>query len=192
LHLVDRIKEKEESALIELMDQYGDYLVRTAFLLLKDYQTAEEAVQDTFIIAFEKMKQLDDPEKLKSWLTSIVMNCCRSRMRRWSWKNILLHFEHDRDEKDESAISPEEELLEMIWNKNLSHAIHKLDYKYREVITLFYFSEMKINEIALSTGEKENTIKSRLKRARAQLKDILVKGEDFLEESKQAIKKTSR
>jgi RNA polymerase sigma factor (sigma-70 family) len=192
LHLVDRIKEKEESALIELMDQYGDYLVRTAFLLLKDYQTAEEAVQDTFIIAFEKMKQLDDPEKLKSWLTSIVMNCCRSRMRRWSWKNILLHFEHDRDEKDESAISPEEELLEMIWNKNLSHAIHKLDYKYREVITLFYFSEMKINEIALSTGEKENTIKSRLKRARAQLKDILVKGEDFLEESEQAIKKTSR
>ncbi|WP_096271094.1 RNA polymerase sigma factor [Paucisalibacillus globulus] len=192
MHLVDRIKEKEESALIELMDQYGDYLVRTAFLLLKDYQTAEEAVQDTFIIAFEKMKQLDDPEKLKSWLTSIVMNCCRSRMRRWSWKNILLHFEHDRDEKDESAISPEEELLEMIWNKNLSHAIHKLDYKYREVITLFYFSEMKINEIALSTGEKENTIKSRLKRARAQLKDILVKGEDFLEESEQAIKKTSR
>jgi RNA polymerase sigma factor (sigma-70 family) len=192
LHLVDRIKDKEESALIELMDLYGDYLVRTAFLLLKDYQTAEEAVQDTFIIAFEKMKQLDDPEKLKSWLTSIVMNCCRSRMRKWSWKNILLHFEHDRDQKDESVIAPEEELLEMIWNKNLSHAIHKLDYKYREVITLYYFSEMKINEIALSTGEKENTIKSRLKRARVQLKDILVKGEDFLEESEQAIKKTSR
>ena len=183
MHLVDRLKDKEESALIELMEQYGDYLVRTAFLLLKDHQTAEEAVQDTFIIAFEKIKQLDDPAKLKSWLTSIVMNCCRSRMRKWSWKNILLPFENGQAPEDESAISPEDELLGLIWNQNLSNAIHELDYKYREVITLFYFNEMKINEIALSTGEKENTIKSRLKRARAQLKAILTKGEDFLEES---------
>ncbi|WP_042142851.1 RNA polymerase sigma factor [Paucisalibacillus sp. EB02] len=192
MHLVDRVKEKDESALIELMEQYGDYLIRTAFLLLKDHQTAEEAVQDTFIIAFDKMMQLDDPAKLKSWLTSIVTNCCRSRMRKWSWKNILLPFENDRVHEDKTVDSPEEELLGMIWNKNLSFAIHELDYKYREVITLYYFSEMKVNEIAQSTGEKENTIKSRLKRARFQLKEILMKGEDFLEEGEQAIKKTSR
>lgn len=191
MDLVDRLKDKQESALIELMSQYGDYLIRTAFLLLKDHQTAEEAVQDTFVIAFEKIMQLDDQAKLKSWLTSIVINCCRSRMRKWSWKNILLLFDNDRIREDETALSPEEELLGLLWNQNLSEAIHQLDYKYREVITLFYFNEMKINEIALYTNEKENTIKSRLKRARLKLKEILVKGEDFLEESERANKKTS-
>ncbi|WP_047983212.1 RNA polymerase sigma factor [Ornithinibacillus californiensis] len=192
MNLVDRLKEKQESALIELMHQYGDYLVRTAYLLLKDHQTAEEAVQDTFVIAFEKVKQLDDPEKLKAWLTSIVMNCCRSRMRKWSWKNIFLTYDNEQVHEDASILTPEDELLELVWNQNLSDAIHLLDYKYREVITLFYFNEMKISEIAQFTKEKENTIKSRLKRARENLKDILMKGEEFLEESGRAIKKTTR
>jgi RNA polymerase sigma factor (sigma-70 family) len=192
LNLVDRLKEKQESALIELMSLYGDYLVRTAYLLLKDHQTAEEAVQDTFVIAFEKVKQLDDPEKLKAWLTSIVMNCCRSRMRKWSWKNILLTYNNEQIHEDASILTPEDELLELVWNQNLSDAIHQLDYKYREVITLFYFNEMKISEIAQFTKEKENTIKSRLKRARENLKDILMKGEEFLEEGGRAIKKTTR
>ncbi|MBS3682096.1 sigma-70 family RNA polymerase sigma factor [Ornithinibacillus massiliensis] len=192
MHLVDRLKDKQESALIELMNQYGDYLVRTAYLLLKDHQTAEEAVQDTFVIAYEKIRQLEDPAKLKSWLTAIVMNCCRTRMRRWSWKNIILAFESDEIHEDETTLSPEEELMEWIWNANLSEAIHELDYKYREVITLFYFNEMKISEIAEYTKEKENTIKSRLKRARLKLKDILVKGEEFLEENESAIKRQTR
>ncbi|WP_174496208.1 RNA polymerase sigma factor [Salirhabdus euzebyi] len=42
--------------------------MRTAYLLLKDHQNAEEAVQDTFVTAFEKINQLEDPHKLKSWL----------------------------------------------------------------------------------------------------------------------------
>lgn len=192
MNLVDRLKDKQESALVELMNTYGDYLVRTAFLLLKDHQTAEEAVQDTFISAFEKISQLDDPLKLKSWLTSIVLNCCRSRMRKWSWKNILLPFESDQIHEDETVLSPEDELMKWISNTKISEAIHQLDYKYREVITLFYFNEMKISEIAKFTKEKENTIKSRLKRARLKLKDILMKGEEFFEENESAIKRQTR
>jgi RNA polymerase sigma factor (sigma-70 family) len=192
LQLIDRLRDKEESALIELMNQYGDYLVRTAFLLVKDHQTAEEAVQDTFITAFEKIMQLEDPTKIKSWLTSIVINCCRSRMRKWSFKHIFLPFENEVTWETESALTPEEELLEMVWNENLSEAIHRLDYKYREVITLYYFSEMKISEIAVYTNEKETTIKTRLKRARVKLKEILLKGEEFLEENERVIKKSTR
>ncbi|MFS0674288.1 RNA polymerase sigma factor [Ornithinibacillus sp. 179-J 7C1 HS] len=192
MQLVERLIDKQESALLELMNTYGDYLVRTAFLLLKDHQTAEEAVQDTFVIAFEKIRQLEDPMKLKSWLTAIVTNCCRSRMRKWSWKNILLAIENNHIHDDEATPSAEEELMEWIWNSSLSEAIHELDYKYREVLTLYYFNEMKISEIAELTQEKENTIKSRLKRARIKLKDILVKGEEFLDESERAIKSQPR
>jgi DNA-directed RNA polymerase specialized sigma24 family protein len=96
LDLHSRLIAKDEEALRMLMNQYGNTLLRTAYLLVKDTYVAEEMVQDTFIIAFEKANQLQDPTKLKSWLTTILMNECRARMRKWSWKNILLPFQQNR------------------------------------------------------------------------------------------------
>lgn len=175
------------------MNEYGDYLIRTAYLLLKDHQTAEEAVQDTFITAFDKIEQLDEADKLKSWLTTIVLNRCRSQMRKWSWKNIFLNFDTvERIKEDEGAPSPEEELMDLVWNQNLSHAIQKLDYKYREVITLFYFNELKIPEIASYTNSKGNTVKSRLKRGRLLLKELLMEGEEGFNEREEKIQKSAR
>jgi len=55
----------------------------------------------------------------------------------------------------------------------VNKCISKLESKYREVITLFYYEDFSINDICRITGEKEGTIKSRLKRARDMLKDIL-------------------
>lgn len=181
--LVERLKEKEEHALIELMDEFGDYLLRTAYLLLKDYQLAEEVVQDTFITAFEKVEQLNDPKKLKSWLTTMTINRCRSQQRKWGFKNIFPAIEAVGRSKTDHRLGPEEELLEKTFNQNVSDAIHKLDYTYREVITLFYYNELKISEIALYTKTKENTVKSRLQRGRIMLKDIMQKGESAVEEN---------
>lgn len=179
MHLVDRLKNKEESALQELMSLYGDYLLRTAFLLLKDRYTCEEIVQDTFITAFEKIHQLDEPEKLKSWLTSITVNRCKMMMRKWSWKNILLNFDFaERIRGDEHVESPEAQLLVDFDNKSLSESIQELDYKYREVLTLYYFNEMKISEIAVLLYIAESTVKTRLKRGRSHLREIIEKGEE--------------
>lgn len=176
LNLVDRLKRKEEAALVELMNQYGDYLLRMAYLLIKDHQRAEEAVQDTFISAFEKINQLEKEEHLKSWLTTITINRCRQQMRKWSFKHIFPDIETiERTQQADRIDSPEADLLAVEWNENLTAAIHALDYKYREVITLFYFNELKLAEIAASTNIKENTIKSRLKRAKKLLKDHLLK-----------------
>ena len=193
LDFIDKLKEKDEHALMQVMQQYGDYLLRTAYLLVKDYQTAEEAVQDTFITAFEKIHQLENPEKIKSWLTTIVLNQCRSRMRKWHWKNISFHFDMvDRIKGDETVQSPEEAIFDMALNHNISTAIQQLDYKYREVITLYYFNELKISEIASQIKTNENTVKSRLKRGRLLLKNLLTKGEVSIEKPTESPKKTAR
>jgi RNA polymerase sigma factor (sigma-70 family) len=177
--LVDRLMNKEESALIEVMNQYGDYLLRTAILLLKDKQTAEEAVQDTFITAYEKVNQLSDPKKLKSWLTSILVNRCRSQIRKRSWKQRILSIDLIQHYKgDETFSGPEEHFINLVENQYLAEGIQELDYKYREVIILFYFNEMKINEISQYLNTKENTIKSRLARGRSMLKEIFMRGGD--------------
>ncbi|WP_317958427.1 RNA polymerase sigma factor [Oceanobacillus kimchii] len=195
LHLIARLKQREEDALTEVMNTYGNYLLRTAFLLVKDHQMAEEAVQDTYITAFEKIHQLEDAAKLKSWLTTILINRCRSHMRKSSWKNLLPAIDFDLFQvfkEDTSAGNPEDFLLHWEGNQQLSYAIQQLDYKYREVITLFYYNEMKITEIALHTNANENTVKSKLKRARLLLKDILLKGEESHEASTPNHKTTAR
>jgi RNA polymerase sigma factor (sigma-70 family) len=193
LDVVEGLKEKEESALVDLMNIYGDYLLRTAILLVKDKQIAEEVVQDTFITAFDKIHQLADPGKLKSWLTSILVNNCRSQQRKRSWKDVFLPFNLlERYQKDEGTLGPEDQLLHLMENQQLEVAIHELDYKYREAIILYYFNEMKINEIAHFLGVNENTIKSRLTRGRSQLKEILRRGEGGNESGKGKIETKAR
>ncbi|MBY0098333.1 RNA polymerase sigma factor [Mesobacillus maritimus] len=193
MDVVEGLKKKEETALVELMNLYGDYLLRTAILLVKDKQSAEEVVQDTFITAFDKIHQLADSGKLKSWLTSILVNNCRSQQRKRSWKDIFLPFNLiERYQMDEGTLGPEDQLLHLMENQQLAVAIHALDYKYREAIILYYFNEMKINEIAQFLEVNENTIKSRLTRGRSQLKEILRRGEGGNESGKGKIETKAR
>jgi len=156
------------------MATHGDELLRTAYLLVKDRQAAEEAVMDSFVQAYAKIHQLKQPEKLRSWLLRIVANRCRMRMRAWSWRSL---FPFDRVDSLIETVEPgPEELLLAQWrNERLSEAIHRLDYKYREVIALYYFNEFSVSEIAEQLSSNENTVKARLSRGRAKLRSLLDK-----------------
>ncbi|MEK8129113.1 sigma-70 family RNA polymerase sigma factor [Paenibacillus filicis] len=174
-----RLKEKDEAALLVLMEQYGDELLRTAYLLVKDHQTAEEAVQDTFVQAYRSIGQLQDPSRLRSWLMRIVINCCRTRMRTWSWRKVLPWAWVEQLAEDQGRYAaPEEQLVESWGRERLSVAIRSLDYMYREVIVLYYYQEMSVLEIAAHTGCKENTVKARLARGRLRLRKIWEREEE--------------
>ncbi|MFD0717294.1 sigma-70 family RNA polymerase sigma factor [Paenibacillus sp. GCM10027626] len=174
---MQQLKKGDEAALRLLMKQYGDYLLRTSYLLLKDRQAAEEAVQDTFISAFQKIEQLRDPDQLKSWLTRIAINRCRMRQRTWSWRMLLPFARMDEAwsgaGEDQFEPATEERFLLEWQGERLSDAVQRLEYRYREAITLFYYGEFSVREIALQTGAKENTVKARLARGRKQLRAII-------------------
>lgn len=159
------------------MERYGNKLMRTAYLLVKDKQVAEEAVMDTFIQAYRKIAQLQHPDRLESWLLRIAVNRCRMKMRTWSWSRILPLPHVERIIAEEEP-GPEELLIDACRNEKLSEALLKLDYKYRETIVLFYYNGLTVAEIAEQTRSNENTVKAWLARGRAKLKLILEKQED--------------
>ncbi|TYP74596.1 sigma-70 family RNA polymerase sigma factor [Paenibacillus methanolicus] len=171
--VVARLREKDESALRYVMDRYGDNLLRTAYLLVKDRQAAEEAVQDTFLQAFRKIAQLNHPDQLHAWLVRIVVNRCRMQQRTWSWRHIFPTLGEKRLLLESDEPGPEEMFFDQWQSGSVSHAIHQLAYNYREVITLYYYHEMPIAEISGQLALNLNTVKARLARGRAQLKDIL-------------------
>ncbi|NGZ74360.1 sigma-70 family RNA polymerase sigma factor [Saccharibacillus sp. VR-M41] len=156
------------------MDDYGDLLLRTACLLVKDKQAAEEAVQDTFVLAYAKIAQLQDPAKLKSWLVRIVINRCRMKQRTWSWRNIFPGGEAGELPVDANLRSAgaEESFMTEWRNGKLAEAVRRIDYRNRECMVLYYFQELTIREIAEQLDTPESTVKSRLMRGRNALKKI--------------------
>ncbi|XID92736.1 RNA polymerase sigma factor [Paenibacillaceae bacterium WGS1546] len=179
---MDRLIAKDENALRELMAQYGDELTRTAYLLLKDRQEAEEAVMDGFVQAYRKIHQLKEPEKLRPWLLRIVANRCRMRMRTRSWRS-LLPFDRIETLAEEAGPGSDELLIEEWRNERLSDAVRSLEDRCREAIVLYYYGELSVAEIAEHTKSNENTVKARLARGRAKLRKLLEakEGEEAVE-----------
>ena len=148
-----------------LLNEYGNSVFRMCFLYLKDVQLAEDALQDTFIKVYNSYPEFKGYSNEKTWITRIAINTCKNYLRSSWWKLI-----------DESALLesiPSEENL--MWDDTLIVQIMKLSAKYKEVILLFYYQDMKIREISEVLQIPESTVAVRLKRARETLK-ISLKG----------------
>lgn len=171
--LVQRLIQKEEAALRELMAIYSNECYRLAYLLLKDRYEADDVIQDLFITAYTKIDSLQDAQKLKSWLISITMNLCRKRQNRWSFRHIFLKSKAEDEVQWAASEDVETVVLSVEANEELARHILALDYRYREVISLYYFAEYSIKEISSLLQANENTVKSHLARGRKLLKERL-------------------
>jgi RNA polymerase sigma-70 factor (ECF subfamily) len=170
--IIQQLVQKDEAALRLLMERYGDVIVRTAYMLTRDRMLAEDISQETFLSAYQKAGQYNGEGKLKSWLLKIMLNHCRSRMRKAAWRGLFF-----RDIQDYELVSDERGPEQSAVEKELSAELTRLPYKYREVIILYYYHDLSVKEISEYLQDKEGTVKSKLSRGRILLKDILVKGE---------------
>lgn len=177
---IERLIGGDGSALKWLMEQYGNDILRTAALLLKDHHLAEDVSQEVFITAFQKIKQYRGDGSLRGWLLQMTINRCRSKMRLASWKRLLFRAEtgeemsvHNMMFKAPTDAGVEQWLLA----SSLRESIEVMPFKYREVIVLYYYQELTIKEIAQVLGEPESTIKSKLARGRRQLRQQLEEGD---------------
>lgn len=160
----------------KLMSEHGDSLLRLCFIYLKDYQLAEDAVQETFIRAYTKYHTFAGASTEKTWLTRIAINICKDFLRRKSFGERAMG--DDFPDSADEAPTPEERAVEDDRNQKLYTAVCGLDPIYREVVMLFYYSGLKVQEIARILKTREGTVKTRLMRARSRLGEALE--EDYL------------
>lgn len=154
--------------LILQMSLHGDYLKRTAYLLLRDYQLAEDMTQETFI-SYYKQSSFKRKSSTKTYLYSILMNHIKMHCR----KHKTLLIENDVNElRDHNRILFDEQLIEEL---DLKNALAKLKATYKLVIVLYYFDEFTIAEIAQILNCGQSSVKMRLKRGREQLRKSIEK-----------------
>jgi len=154
-----------------LMEEYGTNLLRLCYMYLKDYHLAQDAVQETFVKVYLKYSGFRAESSEKTWITRIAMNVCRDMMRKRSFK--------ERGEEipefltTEPGSGPEEEALENDKNNRLLRAIQNLPDIYRETLLLYYYEDLKAEEIARVQHTARSTVNVRLKRGRDMLRAVL-------------------
>ncbi|MHC1749273.1 MAG: sigma-70 family RNA polymerase sigma factor [Cellulosilyticaceae bacterium] len=159
------IQQEEDVDIERIIKVYGDSLLRMCMIYLKDRALAEDAVQDTMIKVYQKYHTFNRACEEKTWIMRIAINTCKNYMRTTWFKRVKTGWELEITSEEKV----EENLLEQEEQKELLHQIGALNYKYKEVIVLYYYQEMPIKEIAIILGIKEGTVKVRLQRAREKL-----------------------
>ena len=167
--LIKNLKRGREEAYRQLIEEYGNKLLRTCYLILNDREEAEDVVQETFIKVFNKIDTFKEKSGLYTWIYAIALNLSRDRMR---IKQDMLELKDEWIGNDDV-----ESHVEINFDREqLRKEIFEMNSLYKEVLVLFYFEELSIKEISNLLNEKEGTIKSKLSRGRNMLKESLLKG----------------
>jgi RNA polymerase sigma-70 factor, ECF subfamily len=104
--LIARLRLGDESAFLALVERYHPMMVRTARAYLGDKALAEDAVQEAWMGALEGIGRFEGRSSLKSWLTAIVLNCARTRVRREFRSVPFSALASEEAEENEPAVDP--------------------------------------------------------------------------------------
>ena len=158
----------------EEVTPYVNELIRLAFSYVKNKQIAEDIVQDVLLKAYQSYETFRYEAKYKTYLYKMTINRCHDYFKSHSYKKQLFtdkwnHYFRNEKSSEEIVVEKENRYL-------LSEEVMKLKPIYREVILLQYYKQFSIQEISYLLDVSENTVKTRLTRAKQNLKKQLEQG----------------
>ncbi|WP_432352907.1 sigma-70 family RNA polymerase sigma factor [Sporosarcina sp. A2] len=159
-----------------VMDNYGDYLLRVAYIYVKNQSTAEDIVQDVFIRYYQRSEQFRQDSSLKTYLVKMTVNRSHDYLRSWTHKRMLVK---EKIKGINTRKTPEWHVIEQETSETVLTALLSMKLIYREVLVLYYYEESSTIDIADILNCPEATIRTRLQRARSQLKVRLEEQEGF-------------
>jgi RNA polymerase sigma-70 factor (ECF subfamily) len=176
-HWLEQCREGDALAIEKLVQLYQNDVYRLALSILDDSDEAEDSTQETFLAALRALDSFREGAAFKTWLFSITINVCRSRLRgrksRSRVQQILQSLFHlySGDEHPESAMMQNEADAEL-WC-----AIRSLDDKHRIPVVLRYYHDLPVADIAAILEIPPGTVHSRLNHAREKLRTLLKEGQ---------------
>lgn len=167
--LIDQVLAGKRDAYGRIVDHYKSYGYTIAMKVLNNRPEAEEAAQDGFIKAFHYLKSFNRKARFSTWLYRIIFNTAISYKRKN--RHIMESIEH-HDRPTEPPESPLERDDKSVF---IARAMDNLNDADRLAIQLYYIREFSLEEVAEITGQRMNTLKVRVHRARQRLADELTR-----------------
>jgi len=186
--LVGRIARHDQAAFEILMRRYNGKLFRVARAILKDDAEAEDALQEAYLDAFRHIDEFRGEARLSTWLTRIVINQALMRLRKHRRDRVVVPFEDGRateadpveaDMADEHTESPPAATLRAEIRRALERRIDELPMAFRTVFVMREVEDMTVEETAECLSIPSATVRTRLFRARALLREALARDMDM-------------
>lgn len=183
--LIARAQKGDIDAFNDLVYHYQDMAYNVAYRVLGNENAASDATQDAFIKAYKALHQYRGGS-FKAWLLRIVTNCCydllRTHQRRPSTPidDLVEDEEHSDLLKDTGDESPEDWVDREELGRLIQRGLEQLPPDQRTVVVLSDIEGMPYEEIAAVTSVALGTVKSRLSRARAKLREFLTERQEQL------------
>ncbi|MFD1637505.1 sigma-70 family RNA polymerase sigma factor [Evansella tamaricis] len=158
---VKKAKKGSTPAFERLINAHQVIMYRVARTILSREEDCADAIQESIIKSFEKLRTLREPAYFKTWLIRIVMNECYQILRH---KKKLVSI----------AEWIEPGTVETGFDKiELDELLHILPDEQQHLLKMFYIEDISIHDLAIIYDSPENTIKTRLRRAREKLKEVM-------------------
>jgi len=150
---------------VKALNTYSDMVRRICFMYLKSEADMEDIFQNVFLKLLQHKEPFENEEHKKAWLCKVTINQCKDFHKSFFRKNVcsIDDLEIPTEDKTEGDVLRE---------------VLRLPQKYRNAIYLYYYEDHPISEVAKILGEKENTVHTHLRRAKAILKNKLRGFED--------------
>lgn len=186
LRLMQRVLNGEHEAYYDLIRPYERSVFLAALSVLNNPADAEEVAQEAFLRAFRALTSFRAECKFSTWLVQITLNEARSRLRK-EHRNLYESIDQPTATDDGDYISrdfadwreiPDETLHRTELREALARALSSLSPAYREVLVMRDINHMSIQETAEALGISPGNVKTRLLRARLQMRDALAPGID--------------
>lgn len=176
--LVARAQRGDADAFCALVAAHQDMAIAYAAAILGDFHLGQDAAQDAFIEAYQRLPLLRNPGVFRHWLKLLVRKHCDRETRGKGWDRIVPGL----PEEHAGAADPIERLLLDDDRRRVQEAVNTLSEEHRQVVLLFYMGTHSHAEIAEFLGVPAKTVKSRLHAARTQLKRrMLAMAEDVFD-----------
>jgi RNA polymerase sigma-70 factor (ECF subfamily) len=184
--LVEAIRRHESSAFEALMRRHNGKLFRIARAILKDDADAEDALQDGYLQAYRRIDEFRGDAQLSTWLVRIVINQALMRLRRQKRDRVVVPFGGDQgadggpsaDVADDRGESPSDAALRGEVRRLLERRIDELPVAFRTVFVMREVEDMTVEETAAGLSIPAATVRTRLFRARALLREALARDMD--------------
>jgi RNA polymerase sigma-70 factor, ECF subfamily len=176
--LVSAAKSGDASAFVELSNRHSKKLLRRTYRITRNWQDAEDVLQDSLLKAFIHLKSFEERSSFLSWLTRIAINSALMTMRkRRGYIHISIDGTEDHPDKwDMPALteSPESYYARRESEELLRGAILRLPRTFREAVQVQQEQEGSVQELAQALGISVPAVKSRLSRAKKTLRTALL------------------
>ena len=182
--LIERVQQGDNEAFYELLRPYERGVYLAAFSIVRNESDAEEVAQEAILKAFKYLGRFRGESKFSTWLIQIAINEAKMRLRKdhpQLYESLLEGPRNEdgdylpRDFADWREI-PSEALSRKELRQALAQALASLPKKYRSVLVLRDVQQLSIHETAHALGISEGNVKTRLSRARLQMREALAPG----------------